>query len=618
MELDVGLANLYPQVTARAIEEILGRPEYADIEFHHSGDVPLNTAYNEIIGEESEVLNAITAAVIALMLCFFFRSWVGTIAPIVVVQVSVVATVAFVVLMGWSLDMTFSGIPTLMTAIGVAHSVHILSEFRARFAVLRDRREALVTTLRLVGAPCLLASTTTAIGFASMSVSPIKSLAHQGIYAAFGVMAAFMLSFTLLLALLSFGRRTTREGAATETAADAKGSARMRRLLAAVAALVIRRRAAILIGFGAVFVFSLAGIPRIEVDSNWLDDFSDRVPLKHATLIVDDVMGGVTNLILLFDAGEAEAIKEPAALAEIDRIERWADDYDIVRKSYSIVDILRDLNQTFHADDPSWYEVPKTRNLVAQYLVLYEAAGGTEADRFVTPDFRVASLEFRIALASIRDTAEFVNALEAEIERAPLTATSMRITGIGALWLRLMDYITTSQIRGFLLAFSVIGIVMCLLFRSFRTGLITMIPNLSPVLLTLGIIGWLGLPLDYNKVLIAAVALGIAVDDTIHLMFRVRYEFARSGDYRAAIQAAISDVGHALLITSVALVFGFLVLTLSVLDSQAVQGVLLAGTIVFALIADFLLMPALVLTLEPFGPEGARSRANEAALPDAA
>jgi len=613
-----GLANLYPQATAHAIEAILARPEFAGIEFAHSGDVPLNTAYNEIIGEESAFLNAVTAGVIALMLCFFFRSWVGTIAPVVVVQVSVVATVAFVVAMGWKLDMTFSAIPTLMTAIGVAHSVHILSEFRMRFARLRDRRAALVATLRLVGAPCLLASTTTAIGFASMSVSPIESLAHQGIYAAFGVMAAFLLSLTLLLALLSFGRSTPRASLVEEAAEDARGDSRMQRFLAAVGSLVVRRRVPILIGFGAVFAVSIAGLPRIEVDSNWLDDFSDRVPLKQATLRVDEVMGGVTNLILLFDAGESEAIKEPAALAEIDRVARFAEGYDIVRKTYSIVDILKDLNQTFHADDPDWYRIPETRNLVAQYLVLYETAGGTETDQYVSSDYRVASLEYRIALASIRETAEVVDALRAELAKTPLEATSMQITGIGALWLRLMDYITTSQTRGFLIAFSVIGVILCGIFRSPKTGVTSMVPNLSPVLLTLGLIGWLGLPLDYSKVMIAAVALGIAVDDTIHLMFRIRYEFARLGSYRAAVVEAIGDVGHALMITSVALVFGFLVLTLSVLDSQAVQGVLLAGTIVFALVADFLLMPALVLTLEPFGPEGARARPGEADLRDAA
>jgi len=149
------------------------------------------------------------------------------------------------------------------------------------------------------------------------------------------------------------------------------------------------------------------------------------------------------------------------------------------------------------------------------------------------------------------------------------------------------------------------------LFRSIRTGLIAMVPNLSPVFLTLGVMGWLGIPLDYNKISIAAVAMGIAVDDTIHLMSRVRYEFNRLGNYREALDEALREVGRAVMITSVALVLGFLVLTLSILDSQAVRGVLLATTIIAALVADFLLMPALILTFKPFGPESDKSQGEE-------
>lgn len=182
----------------------------------------------------------------------------------------------------------------------------------------------------------------------------------------------------------------------------------------------------------------------------------------------------------------------------------------------------------------------------------------------------------------------------------------MRLTGVGALWIKLLTYIVSIQIAGFSLAFAMIAIVVSALFRSIRTGLIAMVPNVTPVLLTLGAMGWLGISLDYNKVMIAGVAMGIAVDDTIHLMARIQHEFRERGNYADALHAALLDVGRAVLITSIALVLGFLVLLLSILDSQAIQGVLLAATIVFALLADFFFMPALVLTLEPFGPERSR------------
>jgi predicted RND superfamily exporter protein len=165
-----------------------------------------------------------------------------------------------------------------------------------------------------------------------------------------------------------------------------------------------------------------------------------------------------------------------------------------------------------------------------------------------------------------------------------------------------MDYITQSGIRAFLAAFAVITVFLCLLFRSVKIGLLSMIPNLSPAILTLGIMGWFDIPLNYTTILVAPVALGIAVDDTMHLVTRYRHEFLRCGDYVEALRASLKDVGRALFITSVVLVLGFLVNLFASLAGQAHFGALLATTIAVALVANFLLLPALILTFKPFGP----------------
>ena len=215
-----GLENLYPQVTYESIEQILAEPEYEGINFYHTGDVPLNSVYNTITMSESSGLGAITVVVIGALLLFFFRSPIGLVGPLAVVVLSIVVTIAVVGLIGWELDLMFSMLPTLLIAVGVADSVHILSEFRAYHAELGDRRAAVRRTMYLVGTPCLLTSLTTAAGFAAMSVSPIKALSHFGVYCAIGVVAAFLLSVTLLMVFLSFGRRVrgrrgNGEGAAT-------------------------------------------------------------------------------------------------------------------------------------------------------------------------------------------------------------------------------------------------------------------------------------------------------------------------------------------------------------------------------------------------------------------
>jgi len=239
----------------------------------------------------------------------------------------------------------------------------------------------------------------------------------------------------------------------------------------------------------------------------------------------------------------------------------------------------------------------------------------------VSHEAQFEPLQVAIVLGALRLLSrlrELANAMDEHLAASSPGAARVSLTGVGALWLKLQEYITHSQILGFSVAFTVIAVLLCLLFRSVETGLIAMVPNLAPVIVALGAMGWLDLPLDYIRLLIASVAIGISVDDTIHHVTRFRLEFRRLGSYEEALRTSMSDVGRALVITSVVLVVGFLVFTTSRLDTYLSFGGLLAGTIAVALIADFLLMPALVLTFQPFGPEGARAHESRQEIRDAA
>jgi predicted RND superfamily exporter protein len=599
-----GLDNLYPQVTNDKIEEILARPEYRGIEFYHTGDVPINGVLNTIIATGAAKRGSIAAVIITGALLFFFRRPIGVVGPMAVVMLSIAVSVGTMGLLGWNTDLIFGMLPSLLIAVGVADAVHIVSEFRAYHAELGDRREAVRRTLYLVGTPCLLTSLTTAAGLGAMWVAPIKTLAHFAVYSAVGVLAAFLLSVTLLMVFLSFGRRQPKRAYSEREKIQAKGGRRFEQALLSLANLSLRRRRAILVCSAAIFAFSLLGMLRLRVDSNFMTDFSEEVPVRVATEYADEVMGGTNSFVYLFDAGLPEGIKEPAVLREIERLQAEGDEQvGVVKKTYSIVDLLKDINQTFHDGDPSYYRLPETRELVAQYLLVYEMSGGEELEDYLSSDYARATLELRCKWTDSTRIAAMTEELDAYLAAKPLEAAAITSTGIGALWVKLMDYITYSGIRAFLTAFAVIAVLLCLLFRSVKTGLLSMIPNLSPAILTLGAMGWLDISLNYTTLLVAPVALGIAVDDTMHLVTRYRHEFLRCGNYAEALSAGMKDVGRALFITSVVLVLGFLVSLFSPLDSQASFGVLLATTIVVALVANFLLMPALVLTFEPFGPE---------------
>jgi hypothetical protein len=606
------LGNLYPQATYHPIEAILARPEYAGIVFHHTGDVPLNAIYNEIVAGESGTLAGIAFALIAGLLYLFFRRPLGVIGPLVVVFLSIMVCMAFIVSMGWRLDLIFIILPTLLIAVGVADSVHIITEFRAYHAELGDRREAAKRTLYLVGTPCLLTSLTTATGFASMSIAPIKSISHLAIYSAVGVLAAFLLTVTLLFVFLSFGRQQRKREATDEEKLRARGGRLFQGMLLAITRFDIRHPRAIIAAFAVVFVVSGFGIARLRVDSNFVLEFSPESKIRRDVEYVDDIMGGIYSFVYLFDAGEPDGIKSPEVLRDLESLQIEASSHaDIVKKTYSLGDVLKDLNRSFNEGDPAHNVLPETRDLVAQYLLLYEMSGGDEVNDYVSGDFSRASLELRLKATDSSELAKLAREIDAYLAENPAAASEVHVTGIGALWLQLSAYITQSQIRGFLLAFAVIGAMLCFIFRSLKVGLIAMVPNLSPVVLTLGVMGWADLPLDHMRLLIATVAIGISVDDTIHHMTRFQIEYRRSGSYHEALRASMCDVGRALVITSVVLVVGFLIFRFSELDSLASFGSLLATTISVALIADFLLMPALLLTFEPFGPDRPNAERGE-------
>jgi predicted RND superfamily exporter protein len=599
-----GLSNLYPQVSFKAIEAILARPEYAGLEFFHTGDVALNATYNTVfIEDDLPLLMGLSVLVIALSLALVFRRPLGVIGPFMVIASAMAISVAVIGLVGWSIDFMFGLIPTLLITVGVADSVHILSEFGTYQRKLGNRRDAIRRTLYLVGAPCLLTSLTTAAGFLSLSFSPVKSVAHLAVYSAAGVLAAFVASITVLVAMVALGREPSAEQLAKKEHATAKRSERFTALLRGIASFVIRFRNPVLVVFALVFVASAAGISMLTVDSNFLLEFSEEIPVRRTTQFADEHMAGSYSIVYVFDSGEADGIKNPAVLREVERVQRAAERHPLVTKTYSAVDLIKDINQSFHNGDPAYYEIPDNRDLIAQYLLVYEMSGGEEIRDYVTMDYARTTLELRCQMKETSRMQGVVDEIDAYLDEEPLQASTFSVSGIGALWLKFVDYITWSQIQGALLALTVVSLMMIAVFRSVKVGLLSMVPNLSPVVLVIGGMGWADIPLDYYRLLIAPVAIGIAVDDTIHLMTRYHHEFMKWRDYEKALYESMEGVGRALFITSAILILGFLVNIFSVMDGQKSFGLLLAGVIATALIADFLLMPALILWLKPFGPE---------------
>lgn len=596
--------NLYPQATFNKIEEILARPEYRDLIFYHTGDVPLNANYNVIAQSESAKLGIIAFLVIGAAFIFFFGRPMGVIGPLAVVFLAILMVTGFVGIMGWNFDLMFTILPALMVAVGVADAVHFYSEFKIFHLQTNERRQAIGRTMYLVGLPCLFTSTTTMAGFASMSISPIKAIGHFAVYSAFGVACAFLLTITFLVVLLSFGR----SGPSKRDIEQGLKKARGGKVFLSAAGWITNLNAGrpwLLVGLWAIVLAAgFAGMTRLTVDSNFLNEFSKKLPIRVVTEHADTVMGGAGSYSYIFEAEEPGGIIEPEILAYMDRFAAQVEKHDsIVMKVNSVTDLLKDINRSFHDEDDDWYALPDSRALAAQYILLYEMSGGDEIATFLTPDQTRANMEVRCKLKETSYFKDLIAQLDEWVAENPPPETKMSITGMGALWVQLLEYIVQSQIRGFALAFAVITVMMCVVFQSVRTGVISMIPNVAPIVVVLGAMGWAGISLDYVKLLIACVAIGIAVDDSVHTVTRFRHEFSIHGNYRKALYTTLRDVGRPLFITTIVLVMGFSVTVFSVMDSLVHFGLLVAGSISVAILADFFLLPALFVITKPFGPE---------------
>lgn len=607
------LTNLYPQASDIKIREILAKPEYAGsgIEFFLTGDVPMNAAYNYLYTEDTAKISLLTLVLIALVSFLLFRtSLVGLLAPISVVILSVIMMMGVIGMFGWSVGMFITMAPSLICAIGVAQAVHILQEYKRSLAYHGDKSLAVKESISKVGGPCLLAALTTAAGFLVMGVSSLQGLAEFGIYAAIGVAFTFILSITLLVVFLSGKKSASSASSAVKTPQEQPRLSTMNDINPFVAAVVEtsikldhKYPKLILTGFALVFLWSFVGLTKLNIDFNFIDEFEDHVQWKIDTLLADEVMGGILSLSYIIDTKTEGGVKNPELLKAIDNMQQFAESMPLVKKTFSIADFVKDINQTFNADDPAFYRIPDDPALVSQYLLVYELSGGDELFEVTTPDYERTVVDMRVVMTEASNMREIINQIDAYVAENPIPGAELRPTGIGYLWVRIGDYVSDTQMATYSLIFLIITLVMMIAYGSIKIGLLSMIPNLTPIVITLGAMGWLGISLDYMKLLLATIAIGIAVDDTIHLVTRFRSRFYQLGNYSDALTASLRDVGPALVITTIILIVGFGGYFYTDLHILTVFGVLLGSTIALALAADLLLMPVIFTTLKPFGKE---------------
>ncbi|TNF46314.1 hypothetical protein EP232_04655 [bacterium] len=558
--------------------------------YYFSGATVLDAEVSRIIEKDTDRFMPYTLILIALVLLIVFRNLACLLLPVICVTVSVVWTLG---LKGW-LDSPLSPVsPALFALIGVigfADSIHIIQQYRLDLARLEDRHLALLSAFEHAGWPCFLTSLTTAIGFGSLIVSPLPIIRHMGVFASFGILSAFLLSMTIV----PIGLRLTKVGPRDP---GKRVERRMVATLRWIGRIDARFPRTILVISASIALLTGLGIPKIRVNSSLLQYFREDSWARQSAAFMDEKLGGLFNLEIILE-GPEDSFKEPSTLLRIEKLEGLALQEPHVSSSRSVLDYLRFINRALHSDEPQFARIPATREEVSQMLFLYELAGGEEVRRYLTDDGTRMRLSLRTREMEETERRRLIQSIETYLEEN-LAEFRVELTGFTMLFDSSSANLVKTLLESMALALFIIS---CLMLVSFglKVGSISLLPNLFPIIFIFGVMGYFGFPLNIGTSIIAAIAIGIVVDDTIHYVSHFRSARRDTEDSTKAAQEAINEVGGALTFTSLALTLGFGVSLISEGKILVDFGILSGLAIVTALVGDLFLTPVLLVRLGSF------------------
>lgn len=532
-----------------------------------------------------------------LAMYLIFRNYLCILLPFVAISLSVVWTVGVMYLAGSELNFFSVLIPTILFIVGTSDCVHILSQYQDCRETCSTKSEAVRRTIGLMLVPCALTTLTTQIGFLSLAACRIEALRLFGVFSAVGMGFAFLLSITLLPIGLSMG--DTRPLSLRKPPSEAfLGILRpMHRFNVSAGRLVLPV-------FLALFLLAGYGALRLRVETDPAKFFGRKIRMITDMLFIEQKLGGFIPFFVVIEGHDRDRIKDPLLLERMDRLGAFIRQQEGVDKVVSGADLIKYMNYRLQEDDPSAYRIPGDRKAVAELLLMASLSdeSGLIA-RFFDDEYSKASLAIRFRHHDFDSYKRLMDAilpyLHSEFGTVPDVTTY--VTGTNMMLANTLMPFLQGLKQGLVFAGAAIFTLMIVLFRSLRVGFISMLANVVPIAITFGFMGLLGISLNFATAPLAAIALGIAIDDTIHFLSRFKREFSLDHDYEGAISRTMVSVGKPILITSVVLTAGFFIFLLSNFQYTRNMGMLISFTVVSAIIGDLILLPVLILITKPLG-----------------
>ncbi len=574
---------------ARAVREEILR-DHPDLTIALTGVSMLNNAFAESGQTDAMTLIPIMYGILLAFMIVLLRSITGTISTLLVIGFSTLAAMGFAGYVGIKLTPVSITAPTIVLTLAIADSIHILVTQLGLMRDGADKITALKESIRMNALAITITSITTIVGFLSMNFSDAPPFHDLGNITAAGIAAAWALSLTFLPAVISLlplrVRETQVRGAWTQ------------RLLERLASLVIGRYRIILVVFGAVAVALTAMIPTINLDDQWVKYFDHRVTFRGDAEFAIEHLSGLYPIEFSVEAGEPGGISNPDYLKHLEAFTGWLRTQPEVRHVYSFTDIIKRLNKNMHGDAENWYKIPEERELAAQYLLLYELSlpFGLDLNDRINIDKSATRVTATLDEITTTQLRQFLTNSEIWLQENTPKAMHANPTSASVMFAYISQRNIESMLRGNLVAIVLIAAIMALALRSVGMGALSLLPNAVPIMMTFGLWAILVGQVGMASATVTATALGIVVDDSVHLLTKyLRGRREKGLNTEDAIRYAFRMVGPAILTTTMILTAGFSVLAASTFKINAEMGLLTAMAIALALIFDFLFLPALLL-----------------------
>ncbi|UCF10235.1 MAG: RND family transporter [Candidatus Bipolaricaulota bacterium] len=582
LELDADEYAITPEIV-----EIVRSLEGDGDEIYIYGDAYFDTLMTEEMETDLNVLFPLALLLMVVVLFISFVTVRGVLVPIAVVVLSVIVAMGIMSLVGFPMTMVSFIAPVLLLAIGIADGIHVLNRYNEETAKGTPKREAILKTMEDMKGPVVMTSLTTAVGFLSLLSSFFLPQKQFGVVTAIGVLAAMVFSLVLIPAVMSLLKPPRVRDLS-------KGLRPLTRVLLGFERLVIRFRRVVLIVALGVLAFMVAGIPMLDVETSNEEFLGKDHPAIRILTFVDEHFSGGMQIQIEIETYRAYGLEEPEILHKMMDLEAFLRSQGVV-KTISLTDVVREMNQRFHADDPTYYAIPDDAGTVGNLMWLFTGDTGDMANS----NSSAGTIVGLYPMDSSGDVSRLARAVQGYLDEQFTGDVEARMIGATVLMDRLFTRMTQSQLLGLGTTLVAVTALVSLLMGSVIAGLIAAIPLLLTVAFSMGIMAYTGQPLDVMTLMVSAIAVGIGVDYSIHFISRFRREYRAHRDATRSLQATIRSTGRGITYNALTVALGFFILVFASFKGIRMFGLQIALTMIVSALSAISIIPAILTEWTP-------------------